>query len=111
LAVTAEASGTVAVGALPSITDDPEAFAAQVHDRLQGLDEKVQGAREFTAAEIRTREEAITGLRKDLTVAVDRVKRLAESVAVDGLVLQGRGWFLVLVGVLLGGIGNFVEAR
>ena len=49
-------------------------------------------------------------LRTDLTEQTSQVEQLARGVAVDGLVLQGQGWVLVFIGVVLGSLGNILQS-
>lgn len=104
------ASGTVGFAPLPSVADDPEAFAAEVDRRIRAVHLKAQEVEESVSEETSAREKADTDLRADLDARTEEIEHLSKSIAVEGLIMQGRGWVLVFFGVALGGIGNVVQA-
>ena len=104
------ARGRVRFGPLPSITEDPEGFAAAVDERLRRVHDQVQTVQEATADETTARTTEVSTLREDLEGRLTEVEGLSRSVAVGGLAEQVYGWFFVVVGVALGTLGNVIEA-
>lgn len=102
--------GRVRFGPLPSITDDPEGFAAAVDERLRRVLDQVQTAQEATADETTARTKEVSTLRGDLEGRLNEVEGMSRNVAVGGLAEQVYGWFFVVVGVALGTLGNVVQA-
>lgn len=104
------ARATVEMPPLPPIETDPQGFATEVHRRLQRLHSETQKAQESIADERTERQRTLSGLEERLTGRVSAVENQTRSIAVDGVVEQIFGWIFIVVGVVLGTIGNVLQA-
>ena len=100
------AKGTVAYGKLPSITNDPQAFANMVELRLADVLARVQ----TVAHDLQDERESVSSQRQELIQFIERSKQeiggAVQKVAVGGLRQQALGWFLVVIGLLFQTIGQ-----
>ncbi|HEX9362401.1 MAG TPA: hypothetical protein VGA47_01300, partial [Candidatus Dormibacteraeota bacterium] len=103
------ARARVGWGPLPSIEDDPQGFAAEVHNRLQRLHNQTQDANESIADERTERERALSGLDRQISGRVSALESQTKSIATDGVVEQIFGWIFIVAGVILGTVGNVLQ--
>jgi hypothetical protein len=108
--MTARVTARVDFGPLPSVLEDPEQFAAEVHRRIQSLHEKVQATQDSIGDESGAREQEAAELRSQLDARAGEIEQLSKTVAVGGLVDQIYGWLLIVAGVALGTLGNLIQA-
>ncbi|MGY4768965.1 hypothetical protein ACXC9Q_18795 [Kribbella sp. CWNU-51] len=108
--MTSRATGRVSFGPLPSIVDDPQGFAEEVHRRLQRAHATGQDAQEAIADEREARVESVSALDRRTQARITEVAGKSENIAVGGLVEQIWGWLFILAGVALGAIGDIVQA-
>jgi hypothetical protein len=95
-------------GPPPDPVVDLAGYAAVVTQRINDLHEKVQDVKHDLATEAEARKTAIGDAQAALTAEIDQVRALSRQVAVGGLRLQAVGWACLLVGLILGAIGNAV---
>lgn len=100
----------VTFGPLPSITDDPEMFAVEVHRRVQDIHEKAQGAQEAAQSEAVARDAVMKALQRKLDDTTREMESMSRTIAVGGLVGQIYGWMFIFIGTALGTLGNIIEA-
>ncbi len=110
IGVASRATARVSFGPLPSIVDDPHEFAEEVHRRLQRVHATVQDAQEAIADERTARVESVSELDRRTSARITNVAGKSKTIAVDGLVEQIYGWSFIVVGVVLGAIGNIFQA-
>lgn len=94
---------------VPDPAEDPEAFLTALRDQLAKLDKASFENAWALDREAAKREDAIRDLRAELSARTDEVERSSKALVIDGIVLQASGWALVLVGVVLGTIGNVLQ--
>ena len=108
-AIALDARAHVTWGPLPDPADPP-ALVAELHRRINELHAALQQAQYDITDERKARETADEAAHAAMREEVEAVVRSTQRVAVGGLHLQVAGWFLVLVGIVVGTVANVYQA-
>jgi hypothetical protein len=108
-AVAFDARGHVTWGPLPDPADLP-ALVAELHRRINELHATLQQAQYDLIDERKARETGDEAARTAMREEVEAAVRSTQRVAVGGLRIQVVGWSLFLLGIVVGGAANVVQA-
>jgi hypothetical protein len=92
----------------PSITDDPEAFAELIHERMQEMSQQFQDYRDRTNAALEQEREQRRRTDARLNEGQRHLDGRIRDLAVGNIRLQVLGWFLVLTGFVTQAVSNLM---
>ena len=107
--LTAEVRGKVGWPPLPD-PSNPEELMGELHARLNHLRSALQDHQFALVDEQTARKAGDEAVRSALRGEIGAVAATTQRVAVGGLWPQVLGWFLVLLGIVVGGAANVVQA-